>query len=419
MSLLMKTPVLPTRTAFPLNPYGGMKFIHDTTLRKIEYVYDDATGNWVALRSIGTIQMYVDGTLGTNDLDHGIGPGANAFATIQYAWDALPLSIDTTATIGTGVYHAHIYVAGGTYNEDLVLRRPLDGARVQISGGQGLTSVASLVATGGAQGAGANCPNITGVFAPGAYDNYLCYFTSGANNGTAVISSLTTAGVIYLPANPLPAVPVNGDTYEIYNWGVIINGTIDLSYCSMVDFVYIRFNVGAGAYGIQSWGHGTNLFLGCYIYNNNLATFTIIDSDNSMAQYHNCLLEIVGPRYGYSSENLGNFELRGGKIIGDGVNSVIGLWCHNVSDVSNICGIEITDVLYGIYGSHNSQVITNADGSGCDIWIHGCPTQGAHMDHGAQLYRRADITYGTDLSGGADANGADEGVDAGSYGHIS
>jgi hypothetical protein len=66
-----------------------------------------------SVKAIGNT-WYVDGTPGTDDGDHGAGPGADAFKTIQYA-------IDDTR-VGSG---DTINVAAGTYQEDITISKEL------------------------------------------------------------------------------------------------------------------------------------------------------------------------------------------------------------------------------------------------------------------------------------------------------
>ncbi|MFC2050667.1 hypothetical protein ACFLTN_05775 [Chloroflexota bacterium] len=69
----------------------------------------------------GAATWYVDGTLGTDNVTQGTGPGINAFKTIQYA-------INDVGVVDTDT----ITVAAGTYNEDIQINK---GLTIQSSTG--------------------------------------------------------------------------------------------------------------------------------------------------------------------------------------------------------------------------------------------------------------------------------------------
>jgi len=390
-----------------------MTVIQATTGRKIEYTYDGVLGVWIPRRSYGTVALYVD-PLGTDDLDHGFAAGANAFQTLQYAWDSLPDILDHRTTID-GTYSAIIYVSSGTYIENLLLRRNDTKAHVLIVGT--LTNVSDHVATGGVQGAGANPPSCSGAFVAGAGEGQLCHFTSGANNDYRLVIGKTNVGNMYYAGPTLAAAPINGDTFSIENWGSIINGNTRIWGNSYLDFRNIQFSTVAGDYGVEAWQNTKHIFENCKFYNNNLTAYTVVEAQVGNGIFRNCYWLTAGNRISLSVENLGTVYLQGGKMEGPGGGNGVGVYVRSNSAVQQIYGFEITGFMYA------GDVITNAtiwaSVGNVNIFYHGNAV-GLIISRGGQYYNLASNTYGTELDGVADPNTvANTQVDAATFGCIS
>lgn len=210
--------IVPSGATMPVSPVEGQLFLQDTTGRRILSQYDGA--NWQALRSYGTITVYVS-TTGTDDLNHGTGTGSNAFLTIAYAIAAFPQTMVTSGLT--------IYAGAGTFAGDITINKggffPYPGLSIIGS----TTQLLSTTATGGIQGSGPTTyPYVTGTFTANQYNNKIIHFTSGTNSGTYRIIGLTTTTKLYIEGTTLPAVPLNGDTYEILNWATIITGKVNI-----------------------------------------------------------------------------------------------------------------------------------------------------------------------------------------------
>ena len=329
-------------TTFPSNPKTGEHFLHTPTGRTIEYEYDGSA--WKPLQSYGTMALYVDSVDGTDDLNHGTGIDANAFKTLQYAWDMLPNNIDGSSQIESS-YPVIIYLAATTDTENLTFvgpdKIPNHNGRIKIVGI--LSSVTDGVATGGQKGAGAVVPSVTGTFTAGANEGNLLKFTSGSNNNLYRVIGFTTTTTMYLSGLTLNAQPANLDTYTIYNWGSKINGNLNMHNGVLgVDFYDVEFDAVSGSYGIQIWEACMSQFLHCKVYNNNLVTQSFNASAGSLVLFDNSYMAIVGGRLGFVVENLGCLEINGGKIKGDGTLYCQGIQVSNNGIISRMSGMEIS-----------------------------------------------------------------------------
>lgn len=212
MSLLNKTPVLQVQDYFPGSPYDGETFVHALAGRKIEYSYNSLTGLWTPKQGFGDITIYVDQTDGTDDLNHGYGLNANAFASITYAWLSLPPTITGNARIyiNNEVYAESPYLYGGPC--------PQGGDyRVRFIGSS-TTNRSGAAAAGSVQGGGA----VQGTFVDGiggmvvnAYRNMFLKVTSGVCNGEVYVIDSNTANTFTICGAWLGGAPGAGDTYDV------------------------------------------------------------------------------------------------------------------------------------------------------------------------------------------------------------
>lgn len=220
MRSIAGTDLLPeTGSTLPTAPVIGQLFLHTPTGRKILYEYDGA--NWQPLRAYGTITLYADYVNGTDDLLHGTASGASAFKTIPYTINSIPPTLDGKVDI---------YLAACDFGaDDMNFGSPkayVGIAHPQTNGiyvHGTLTKVADIAITGGVKGAAAVLPSVTMAAGGGAYDNLLLKFTSGANNGLYRVIDSDDATHLYLCGDTLTAIPANGDTAEVYDWGTVVN----------------------------------------------------------------------------------------------------------------------------------------------------------------------------------------------------
>lgn len=133
-------PRMSAGSSWPAVAYAGKK--HFRTDRDIEYLRN-ASGVWVPQVSAGAVTLYVDGTNGTDDSDHGFGSGNDAFASIVYAVGAIPgsLSGDCDMNIASGTYNENVVLRGKDVKGDYKIR--LKGTLSDVSGASGTATSAT------------------------------------------------------------------------------------------------------------------------------------------------------------------------------------------------------------------------------------------------------------------------------------
>ena len=206
VSAVQADSIVDSGATLPANPVIGQEFLHTPIGRSILYMFDGA--NWKAERSFGAMTVYVDPT-GTNDLEHGMGTGSNAFQTIQYAKDFIPSPYDRDVTVN---------IAAGTYNESLILdsKWPSGSSGAHLIFKGALTQVATGTMDSAVQGTGATQGSITKAGAMTGYAKKLIY----ANNEYRVIDSVTAnTATITGTWSTAPS-----GTYTIYDWGTRVTG---------------------------------------------------------------------------------------------------------------------------------------------------------------------------------------------------
>ena len=235
-------------STFPASPLDGQVFTHEVTGRKILYVYDEDNTTWKPIISIGTMTLYVDKTDGTDDLIHGTGVDANAFATVQYAVDCIPGLVGGNVTININAedYAETVTIQGKAFTGNYSIT--LQGTLTESS--SGTQSANGVQGTGATQGSFTDTGNLAGVA------NLLCYLDADGDyriidstngNTTTIVSTFTSQ-------------PLSGENYVIYDWGTSIN----------------KILVKAGQVGI-------------YLYDLKLTTSTALDIElNAMVYVYRC-----------------------------------------------------------------------------------------------------------------------------------
>lgn len=388
----------------PAAPVIGQWFLHTPAGRQILCQYNGA--DWKPIIGISsTVEvLYVDGTLGTDNLNYGHGPGADAFASIQYALDSLPRNAQS----------AHIYIAAGTYTEDLWVHHKNFQVRFQGS----LSTVASLVATGGSRGDGLAPPNVTGAFAANAHDNKLIKFTSGANDGLYRIVSLTTATHLYLTGRTLNAHPVNTDTYEICDWGTIIDGNCNMFNMWHMAWYDVAFTTNVGTRSIVLWSMPYYSFDRCKVTVNAGIDWGLFIAFSSGTLTY-CLCRVTsGTGVAILLEDLANLELVGGnKLLGYGTAAGEGIKIRQGATLSTFYyGNEIANLKSGIVAIDSGIACLNNIATETKNYIHGC-RHGLYAWHSSRITRAATTgtVYGKKLDGTADANTDDSYTEIKSY----
>lgn len=378
------------------SPITGQLFLHTPTGRKILYQYEGA--NWKPLAALGAATVYVDNTDGTDDLEHGIGVDSDAFKTIQYAIDCFNIPGGSVS----------IYANAETYSENLNLQTRNTGTTLEGT----LTTTASLEATGGNIGSGSTPPQVTGTFTGNQYDNKLIEFTSGANNGLIFVVGLTTTTTLYLVGGPLAAAPQSGDTYDIKDWGTVINSATNTGGSGTATISKIKVNNTSGN-GATCFDSRMNVYY-CNIANSGNAGIAI---DDAYVQVKHSVVQVTASGYRMGIDiGFGNGDIYMSRIVGYGGANGIGIRLGN-NCVGVIRSCEILGFDYDVHATKNGSADFYTPY--CTSFIHDGDTYGQRAETGAQIFPTATyITYGTKLDGTADANGTDESADATSYGYI-
>lgn len=228
------------------------------------FLYCD--GIWNAQQSFDAVTLYVDST-GTNAPGFGYASGAGAYATCQYAFDALP------AQNGGNVI---IYVAAGTHTENLFLGgKKFSGAFTITFIGE-FTSVDTGEITAGTAGAVATQGTITKATSFGAYTNYIIYDTgSGSYRIIDSISGAVVSVVGYYTTTP-------SGNYTVYDWATVIHGTHTIDETQTgIKFERIKFTKPNGG-SIYMWT-GSAL---SSLYTNYCSFDTSANTDTSLYSYY-------------------------------------------------------------------------------------------------------------------------------------
>lgn len=120
----------------PESPSDGQWYKHIKTNREILYQYSETQGEWVARAGFGsTISIYIDGTNGTDDMEHGDGVEANAVKTSEYALtkiinSAIQFSGQVDLYFGDGTYDQ--LVIGDYISPNTIAVLPIPGDDVVI-----------------------------------------------------------------------------------------------------------------------------------------------------------------------------------------------------------------------------------------------------------------------------------------------
>lgn len=406
--------VVSSGTTMPASPVKGQQFLQSATGRDVLSTYNGTA--WQPMQSFGTYTVYVDGASGTDDVNHGTGTGANAYATIQYAWNQLPPARDPTVT-------TTINIAAGTYAEAPILTGKVSGwyNGIPINLVGATSTNATGTATGGVAGAGAAHPQINGTFTAGAYDGLLVRFDTGANAGLVRVVGQTTTTKLWLDGAALTGAPQNGDNYTILDWGTTISGQFQIvnAYVSMN---YLKFTSASGS---SFWANTGVTAAYCKWATTNAGGALFIGSASWTTLYLSVFDITVNngsTSYGIRVQDVSQLEAWGIKMVGhsSGGSTIEGITAQVGGVISDISGSEISGFYAGLQaslGSSGTSPPWNIAGS-ITNFIHG-NTYGIQAISGGHFSVASGNTYGTKLDGTADANsGGDTNADATSYSWI-
>jgi hypothetical protein len=176
---------------------------------KTLFQYESA---WKAIISYGAVTLYVDATNGSDAVGQGYGSGADACATLQFAFDLIPPINGGNVTIN---------MTAETYAENAVIGGKGFSGPYTITINGTMSTVASLTATGGTQGATTAKGTITGTGFSTGWANKFVKGTSGANNGNIWVIDTATTTLLTI-VDYFTGAPVNLDTFDIIEPGTIV-----------------------------------------------------------------------------------------------------------------------------------------------------------------------------------------------------
>lgn len=210
-SVCHKGATVPTSPA----PTAGRWFLHTPTGRTVLLQHDGT--NWIPIISLGTMAVYVDATDGTDSMDKGTAVDSDAFATVQYAIDAIPPLFSGDVTVN---------INGETYNEDVVIRGKaptgdytitVQGTLVEEGDGTMTAEAASAQGTGATQGTVVDTNQINST----AANRLVCLDPGGVNEEYKIIDSKT--GNDTLTICGCWSVDPDGESFETYDWDTVVD----------------------------------------------------------------------------------------------------------------------------------------------------------------------------------------------------
>jgi len=191
----------------------GATFLHTPTGRTVLLRY--AGGAWRSVASYGSMTLYVDGASGSDNINKGYGTGANAYATVQYAINAIPASVggNVAVNVAAGTFAEDVSIAGKTFAGNYTIT--ITGTRSTLDT---LTSSASTQGSGAIQG---TVVRSSGTWTSNQRQNKMVRFTAGVNSGvTRIIDSntTTTITIVEVWSGGAPGT----DAFVVEDWGTTI-----------------------------------------------------------------------------------------------------------------------------------------------------------------------------------------------------
>lgn len=407
MSLLLpaRQAYVPSGAILPGVALVGQVFLHTPTGRNILYEYDGT--DWRPIEAYGTIDVYVDNTDGTDDLNYGFGVDGDAFQTIQYAHDIIPPDILDSAVIHVNdeVYAENVIIGGHNMGRGMSTANiTLEGTLTLIAGGN--------TATGGVQGAAAVLPSVTDVgLVPNAWDKMLIKFTSGANNGLWRVIDSNNAGNIFLAGDALNAAPGAGDTYDIYDWGTTITGYVGISDGNKA--WYLINDIKITGFSAQNYGLvAVESTVKCTRVNVEQNQNGFVAATHTYMELHQCLhvSNAAGFRYAVLAVGLSMVApIKGSIFSGNGGNSAGCVACKN-----DYIGIEGGTIIDGfgtdVQAQGDSYIRFHLDTSTCRTHVINATVWGVRAGQGSTVTGTANTVYA--------GNALDESADAASFSYV-
>lgn len=312
----------------PVDPAKGF-YLQETTGRKILLHYDGS--NYVPLHSFGSMTIYVNGTDGTDSLNKGFGIGEDAFATIQFAIDAIPGSVGG---------HVNINVNGETYRETVTVQGKIftgnysinvNGVLTSEVGSQSVTSATANTLTKSGAGWSVN-----------AYQEMFCKVTKSGEDDIYITIRSNTSDALILAGQFGVTIDSSWD-FEILSRGTIISGADSGSPTTPVrDFcIHLIGQSSINFYDIAiEYSNDSGIKL------EQEAKGTLYRVHTTMASAQRTLLCIGGSKVIVHSSYMFTSGAEVMRIIEGSIFELVRVWVENVV-TSNISGIRMDSNVIG------------------------------------------------------------------------
>ena len=203
------------------------------------FLYCD--GAWRAMQSFDAVNIYVDGTSGTDAAGKGYGSGTDAVATIQYAIDLIPPvnGGNVVVSVAAGTYSEEVSLKGKNYSGDYSIQ--IIGDTTTLDSGTATSATALSLGGAGAGIVQGTLSDTSKGWTINDYQNKLLVITGGTGYSSTnperneyVIDS-NTATVLTIVGYWTTATPDATTTYEIREISTIIDGGNARNYCILVN----------------------------------------------------------------------------------------------------------------------------------------------------------------------------------------
>lgn len=361
-----------TGTTFPVGPTQGLMF-YKTDIKTL-FQYESA---WKPIISYGAVTIYVDAINGSDAIGKGYASGTGACKTLQFAFDLIPPINGGNVTIN---------VTAGTYAESAILGGKSYSGPYTITINGTLSTLASITATGGVQGATSTQGTVTGSGFSAGWANKWVKGKDGANDGVIRVMDTATTTVLSI-IGYWSGAPVNSNTFDIVEPGTIVTSIVINPSQKDVFINNVKFGLPNTTTDVLRT-HAEATFNYCWFPFSSGGTFRIFVG--SIVTFNNCYFEkcrlfiSVAARMNF----IGSKVLQGSNgICVRSQQGILSITLDSVVDGNNATATGIACVLNGGVGSSNSYVR-----------VRNCTTTGLQADSGGQIIETVNFQYSGNVS---------------------
>ena len=325
----------------PTSPMLGQFFLHTPTGRSVSLHWDGS--EWHAHGSHDTMTLYVDGASGTDSIDKGYGTGANAYATIPYAFSQIPGSYSGSVSIA---------VAAGTYTAPIVVQGKMATGQFNISVTGVMSTSATLTnVTAVTAGSAGTQSTVTHANIVSGHANKMLRCTDGHASNIGVSRLIdSVSGTTATLVDNFPATIAVNDDFVVEDWATIIapsSGSIALHVQEGQRAVYfndIKFISAGVVSAVLITGASSANFARCWIVSNAYGALAVINFSS---------VEANTTYVSYTASG-------GNRVVYANDNSKISLTSSKIDTVAESAyGLFIETNSYGVIGT--GTVISGTD----------------------------------------------------------